>query len=97
MKLKLISSLLWASLLTAVACAPVEKVSNEGAVGGPVQCVAADWQGYVGQSLTALPQAPEGLVFRVLCNTCAATMDYRPDRVTFTYDEAGIIQRANCG
>ncbi len=55
----------------------------------------------VGLSVFALaacaPQAPQGLVFRQACSTCAVTMDYRSDRVTFTYDDNGIITRASCG
>jgi len=45
-----------------------------------------------------LPSAPAGQTFRVLCTTCAATMDYRENRVNFVYDEAtGVIREVKCG
>jgi hypothetical protein len=45
-----------------------------------------------------VPSAPEGQTFRLLCTTCAATMDYRENRVNFVYDEAtGVIQQVKCG
>lgn len=66
-------------------------------VGGPGQCKPEDWQVYVGQPRQSLPSAPKGLTFRVLCQTCAATMDYRANRVTFTYDDKDQITRAACG
>jgi len=34
----------------------------------------------------------------VLCTTCAATMDYRENRVNFVYDEAtNIVREVKCG
>lgn len=97
MKIQVVSTLSALSLLAIAACAPVEKDVVVHTEGGPVQCVASDWQPYVGKARTELPKAPQGLVFRVLCDTCAATMDYRSDRVSFTYDDAGVITRASCG
>jgi len=97
MNIKVVSALTALPFIALAACAPIEKDVVIRTEGGPVQCVASDWQPYVGKARTELPQAPQGLVFRVLCNTCAATMDYRSDRVTFSYDDAGVITRANCG
>ena len=64
---------------------------------GPGQCKASDWQSYVGKPRQSLPAAPQGLTFRVLCGTCAATMDYRANRVSFTYDDKDVITRVACG
>ncbi|WP_297804832.1 hemolysin [uncultured Brevundimonas sp.] len=61
------------------------------------QCKVEDWQSYVGKPRQSLPAAPEGVVFRVLCADCMATMDYRSNRVTFTYGEDEKITRVACG
>lgn len=100
MVFKAASTLIGLSALTLAACAPVAATPVEPVIhdaSGPVQCKAEDWQSYVGKARTTLPQAPQGLVFRVACNTCAVTMDYRSDRVTFSYDDKDIITRATCG
>ena len=96
---KAASALVGLSVFALAACAPVT-VPAEPEIrdaSGPVQCKAEDWQSYVGKARTTLPQAPQGLVFRQACSTCAVTMDYRSDRVTFTYDDKGIISRVSCG
>ena len=66
-------------------------------VDGPGQCRLEDWQSYVSKPRQSQPAAPEGIVFRVLCKDCAATMDYRSNRVSFTYDDKDIITRVACG
>ena len=80
-----------------MGCAPVDKGPTILDPNGPNQCRAQDWQSYVGKPRQSLPEAPQGMRFRVLCSTCAATMDYISSRVTFTYDDNGIITRASCG
>ena len=52
----------------------------------------------MGRNRSAIPTAPAGQTFRVLCTTCAATMDYRENRVNFVYDEAtNIVREVKCG
>lgn len=65
---------------------------------GMVQCKAGDYQEYVGRQRSTIPEAPQGRVFRVACTTCAVTMDYRDNRVTFAFEEStGVIRRVTCG
>lgn len=64
----------------------------------PVACKPTDYQDLVGRQRTEIPTAPAGRIFRVLCSTCAATMDFRENRVNFTFDEAtGRVTRVSCG
>jgi hypothetical protein len=89
-----------ASGLAIASCAPKTAPADEMTIlepGSGAQCKVEDWQPYVGKPRISLPTAPNGLTFRVLCSTCVATMDYRPDRVTFTYDDKDVISRASCG
>lgn len=102
---KPLASLSAASLLALGACAPTPSAQPVPVEETPVivdvdagpQCRHEDWQSYVGKPRQSLPAAPEGMVFRVLCKDCVATMDYRSNRVTFTYDDNDVITRANCG
>ena len=52
-----------------------------------------------GRERWAIPaEAPRGRIIRGLCSSCAATMDYRDNRVTFTYDDSSnLITRVSCG
>lgn len=99
--MKTLSSLALAALIGLGACTSAGQ-SGSGDMnvvdqGGPGQCKASDWQSYVGKPRQSLPAAPQGMTFRVLCSTCAATMDYRANRVSFTYDDKDVITRASCG
>ena len=93
------STLLAAGALVASACAPVE--TAEPASGSDTAfkaCKVSDYQSYVGRNRSTIPTAPAGQTFRVLCTTCAATMDYRENRVNFVYDEAtNIVREVKCG
>ena len=88
-----------AGALVASACAPVE--TAEPASGSDTAfkaCKVSDYQSYVGRNRSTIPTAPAGQTFRVLCTTCAATMDYRENRVNFVYDEAtNIVREVKCG
>jgi len=87
--------------LSLAACAPTPDVSNphtDGAQPTPIACQPSDYQEYVGRNRSTIPAAPAGRSFRILCSTCAATMDYRFDRVTFTYDDtSNLVTRVACG
>ena len=72
---------------TAVAASseapPPTRVSGAGD-----QCGAGPLQYLVGKSKDEIPVALEPSRRRVICTTCPATMDMRPDRQTIRYDEA---------
>ena len=62
------------------------------------QCGAAAAQRFVGGPRTEIPVPVRPEKQRVLCTTCAATMDFHPDRLNFFYDaETGIVKRVSCG
>ena len=81
------------------ACAPVQTVEpSPGSDTAFKACKVSDYQSYVGRNRSTIPTAPAGQTFRVLCTTCAATMDYRENRVNFVYDEAtDIVREVKCG
>lgn len=97
---KAVSMVSAAAFLALAACAPTPMTTDEPirSADGTGQCRIEDWKSYEGKTRQSLPTAPQGLVFRVLGSTDAATMDYRQDRVNFTYDEATQkITRVSCG
>lgn len=102
---KAISTVSAVVFLALSACAPTTTSTSPVTSDEPIrsadgtgQCRIEDWKSWEGKSRQSLPSAPQGLVFRVLCDTCAATMDYRQNRVTFTYNEATQnITRVSCG
>ena len=80
------------------ACAPSQTTPTPSVEATPVACKASDYQEYVGRNRSTIPTAPAGRIFRTLCSTCAATMDYRENRVTFTYDDkTDVVTRVSCG
>lgn len=98
------STLLIAAALAgtlAGACAPTQDAAapGDGAEPTPVACQAGDYQQYVGRHRSTIPaDAPRGKVFRVACSSCAVTMDYRFNRVTFVYDDKSeLVTRVSCG
>jgi len=62
------------------------------------RCGAKDLQYLIGKPRTEIPVPLEPSKRRVLCSTCAATMDFRADRQTIVFDtETGIIKSITCG
>ncbi len=88
----------FAGAVALSACAPTQGAAS-GVEPTPVACKASDYQEYVGRNRSTIPaDAPRGRIFRVLCSSCAATMDYRDNRVNFTYDDnSNLITRVSCG
>ena len=87
----------FAGAVALSACAPTQDAAS-GVEPTPVACKASDYQEYVGRNRSTIPTAPAGRIFRVLCSSCAATMDYRDNRVTFTYDDkTNVVTRVSCG
>ena len=90
----------FAGAVALSACAPTQDAAPApGAEPTPVACKAGDYQEYVGRNRSTSPaDAPRGRIFRVLCSSCAATMDYRDNRVNFTYDDkTNVVTRVSCG
>lgn len=86
--------------LSACANAPVASPASppDGDQQAFRPCKVEEYQAYVGRQRSEIPAAPAGAIFRVLCTTCPATMDYRENRVSFAYDEAsGVVERVSCG
>ncbi len=82
------------------ACAPR---SGGGDIAPPTdgqadQCRTSKYQAYIGRNRSELPPKPEGETWRVVCSTCAMTMDYHAGRLNIVYDvDTNIIQRLSCG
>lgn len=90
----------FAGAVALSACAPTQEAAPApGGEATPVACKAGDYQEYVGRNRSTIPaDAPRGRIFRVLCSSCAATMDYRDNRVNFTYDDkTNVVTRVSCG
>tara|TARA_R110002167_G_scaffold7040_4_gene33231 strand:+ start:1500 stop:1781 length:282 start_codon:yes stop_codon:yes gene_type:complete len=63
----------------------------------PARCDAAASQSLIGSHVGAVSFARDANV-RIVCTTCAATMDYDPERLNLRFDEAtGIIKSVDCG
>lgn len=64
---------------------------------GPQACNAAASQSLIGSHVGAVSFAA-GANVRVVCTTCPATRDYRPDRLNVRFDQAtGRIEKVDCG
>lgn len=90
----------FAGAVALSACAPTQEAAPApGVEPTPVACKASDYQEYVGRNRSTIPaDAPRGRIFRVLCSSCAATMDFRDNRVNFTYDDkTNVVTRVSCG
>ena len=83
------------------ACAPMEGgpvASAPPSAEAPGQCKADAYRSYVGRNRSELPAAPAGETRRVVCSTCAVTMDFNPERVNILYDTASNrITEVKCG
>lgn len=88
-----------AGLALVVACAPMSAPPVAPSPGdGPTQCKAPEYQRFVGRNRSELPAAPSGEVWRVVCSTCAVTMDYNPNRLNIVFDvDTGVITEVKCG
>jgi|TARA_R110002051_G_scaffold6651_3_gene31839 hypothetical protein len=75
------------------ACAPVPVTEGS----SPARCDAAGSQSLIGSHVGAVT-FPRDANVRLVCTTCAATMDHDPDRLNLRFDEAtGIIKSVDCG
>ncbi len=89
-----------AGLLALTSCAPplADALSGPPVAIGPDQCLAPSYQSWVGRDRSTLPPRPEGEIWRMVCSTCAVTMDYVPYRLNIVYDAGtNIITQMKCG
>ena len=92
-RLHLIGALGWIAVGLAAGCAPVP-VSD---APPPSRCDAAASRSLIGSHVGAVT-FPRDANVRLVCTTCAATMDHDPDRLNIRFDEAtGIIKSVDCG
>jgi hypothetical protein len=64
----------------------------------PDACGAKDMQYLVGLAKTEIPVPLNPKMRRVVCSTCAVTMDYSPERQTITFDvKTGLVTSVKCG
>ena len=86
--------------LAAVGVALLAPVTEARAQARSNQCGAARLQRFVGHPVDRLQRLrPPDVAARYVCRPgCAVTMDYRPDRLTVTYDSATRrIRDVRCG
>ena len=62
------------------------------------QCGAKDLQRLIGRPRTEAPVPVRPELQRVVCSTCAMTMDYVPNRLNVIFDATtGLIKEVRCG
>ncbi|WP_417233139.1 I78 family peptidase inhibitor [Brevundimonas sp.] len=88
-----LAAILSGIVVMAAACAPVPVTETP----APGRCDAAASQSLIGRHVGAVT-FPRDANVRLVCTTCAATMDHDPDRLNIRFDEAtGIIRAVDCG
>lgn len=93
-----------AAALPLAACAASEPPAETALPSPPVEavCNADAVQSLIGQTATAdvgarLLQGSGARTLRWVPPRTAVTMDFRPDRLTVSYDDALKIERVSCG
>ena len=90
--MRLIAGLMLGGAMLA-ACAPTPTPEPT----EPRRCDAEAAKSLIGSHRGAVDFAA-GADVRFVCTTCAATEDYRPNRLNIRFDEAtGIIRSVDCG
>jgi hypothetical protein len=95
--------LLSAALISTAACATVPPDESEPERRMPAgECNADGAQAYLGEKATAalgarLLTETGARVLRWVPPRTAVTMDFRPDRLTVSYDDDYVIGRISCG
>ena len=85
--------LVGSALGLVAACAPVPVTEPPRSA----RCDAAASRSLIGSHVGAVT-FPRDANVRLVCTTCAATMDHDPDRLNLRFDEAmGIIKAVDCG
>ena len=64
----------------------------------PDTCDAKSFGWLLGENKSRVPAAPADKVIRVVCSTCAMTMDYSESRLNVIFlEKTGIVQKLTCG
>lgn len=93
-----------AALLPLAACSTADGGTEPAPLPAPAPatCNGDAGQSFVGQTATAetgaaLLRATGARTLRWVAPGMAVTMDFRPDRLTVSYDDAMKIERVSCG
>lgn len=93
-----------AALLPLAACSTADGGTEPAPLPAPApaECNGDAGQSFVGQTATAetgaaLLRATGARTLRWVAPGMAVTMDFRPDRLTVSYDGAMKIERVSCG
>ena len=80
------------------APAPPATVAPPQALGSRDTCRADPLQYLIGHPHTDIPVPVNPNLRRVICSSCAMTMDFNPARQTIVYDShTGLVQSVKCG
>ncbi len=78
--------------------APPPVVAPPQALGSKDSCGADPLQYLVGRPRTDIPVPVNPNLRRVVCSSCAMTMDYNAARQTIVYDsQSGLVRSVRCG
>ncbi len=95
--MRIVPAFLIAAMAGAVAACAATPAPTPTDPAAPKQCDAANAKSLIGSHVGAADFAP-GANVRMVCTTCMATDDYRPDRLNVRFDqETGIIKAVDCG
>ena len=91
MRILLLAAALCITACTAPVAQPLQPSMNN------KDCGAAALQSFVGKPKEKLPvNLPKAT--RIMCDTCAATMDYSPARLNVIFDSnTGVVTKIKCG
>ena len=82
----------------AAEAAPTAPSSAASQLPSPDTCEAKTYGWLLGENKSRVPAAPEGKLIRVVCSTCAMTMDYSASRLNVIFlEKTGIVQKLTCG
>jgi len=83
--------------LAACVAGHENEASRNLPAGGAETCDAAAYQFLVGQKETEIEKRRLPGAFRIVCHSCAMTMDFNPQRLTVKLGADGKVESASCG
>lgn len=75
----------------------VNDVPDNRPAGGAQTCDAGAYHYLVGQRESDIDRSRLPAAHRIVCSTCAVTMDFNPNRLTVTLDAQSKVASARCG
>ena len=95
-KTAILTAIMAPLVLTAcVAVVPAPMPDDQPGLPGPDACGADRYAQYIGQVSPKIT-VPAGTDYRIIGPTDAVTMDLKPARVNFVYDDRGVLQKVEC-